>query len=185
MPYRQHLRVLPPAPERRDLTVAGSTDLSTLFLEYGRYVATIAFRILGRHDDLDDIVQDVFLAAHRGLQSVRDPEAVRSWLATVTVRMTRRRLRARRMRAFLRLDSDDESHDCVDRGAAADMTVVLAPVFQALDMLPTPARLAWSLRYLEGEPLARVAKLSGCSLAAVKRRLTKAKLVMDKVIDDL
>jgi hypothetical protein len=42
-------------------------DLDTLFRRYASYVAAIAHRLLGRDDDVDDTVQEVFLAAIRGL----------------------------------------------------------------------------------------------------------------------
>jgi DNA-directed RNA polymerase specialized sigma24 family protein len=37
---------------------------------------------------------------------------------------------------------------------------------------------------LQGERLERVAELTGCSLAAVKRRVAKAQAVLDRVIAD-
>src|SRR3954447_14241879 len=80
------------------------TDASSIFRRYSPYVAAIALRLLGRDDDVDDVVQDVFLASLRGLTALRDPAAIRGWLATVTVRTTRRRLRMRRLRAMVGLD---------------------------------------------------------------------------------
>ena len=47
--------------------------------------------------------------------------------------------------------------------------------------LPTDQRLAWSLRYLEGEPLDVIAAACRCSLATVKRRVSAAKKVIDEV----
>src|SRR5262249_39524958 len=69
-------------------------DFRTIFERYSHYVATIAFRLLGRNDEVDDVVQDVFMQVHRRLSTIR-PDAVRGWLAVVTVRATRRRLRRR------------------------------------------------------------------------------------------
>jgi len=50
--------------------------------------------------------------------------------------------------------------------------------------VPTQERLAWSLRYLEGEPLDMVAASCGCSLATAKRRISAAKRVIDEVFGD-
>lgn len=157
-------------------------DAGAVFRQYGRYVATIAYRVLGRRDELEDVVQDVFLEAHRMLPTLRDGEALRGWLATVTVRTVRHRLRRRRLRALLELVGVTDDH--ADPNASAEDGVVLGAVFRALDSLPVQVRIAWALRYLQGESLERVAELSGCSLAAVKRRLVKAKVVMDGVVAD-
>ena len=68
-----------------DTDQAPALDFRTLFERYSQYVATIAFRLLGRNDEVDDVVQDVFLQVHRRLSTIR-PDAVRGWLAVVTVR---------------------------------------------------------------------------------------------------
>ena len=49
-------------------------------------------------------MQDVFLLAAKGLDTVRDPRATRAWLATVTVRTARKKLRRRRWKMILSLD---------------------------------------------------------------------------------
>ena len=41
-------------------------ELESAFRAYSRYVAAIAFRMLGCNDEVDDVVQEVFVAALRG-----------------------------------------------------------------------------------------------------------------------
>src|SRR5690349_13223704 len=47
-------------------------DLDGLFRRYAPYVAAIAHRLLGRDEDVDDTIQEVFVAAVRGVHAVRD-----------------------------------------------------------------------------------------------------------------
>ena len=157
-------------------------DLAAVFRQFAPYVATIAYRILGTRDELDDVVQDVFLSAHRALDTLRNPDAINSWLATVTVRLCRQRLRRRRMRRWLLLETPPAAFEPPDPGASPETRAALNDVFRALESVPVNARIAWSLRYLQGERLERVAELAGCSLAAVKRRLARAQGVLDQVI---
>ena len=153
------------------VTVEGVT-LEQAFRAHASYVATIGYRMLGTRDELDDLVQDVFLSAQGTLRKLRHPEAIRSWLATVTVRVARQRLRARRLRQFLHLPTSGiSSEDLPDRAASPETKSLVSAIFRALETLPVNARLAWSLRYLQGERLETIATLCGCSLAAVKRRL--------------
>ena len=49
------------------LQPSSAVDTESLFASYAPYVAFVAIRILGRDDDVDDVVQDVFEAALRGL----------------------------------------------------------------------------------------------------------------------
>ena len=88
--------------------------------QYGDYVATIGFRILGRRSDFEDLVQEVFLETHRCLGRLRDPQALRAWLATVTVRVARRMLRRRRLTGFFLAMPGGPTFDPVDPGASAE-----------------------------------------------------------------
>jgi hypothetical protein len=78
-------------------------SLEEAFKQYAPHVAAIGFRILGSRDQMQDLVQDVFLKAHDWIARIDDPRALKSWLTTVTVREARLRLRMRRVRAFLHL----------------------------------------------------------------------------------
>ena len=55
---------------------------------------------------------------------------------------------------------------------------LLARVYQVLDKIAVEQRLAWTLRYVEGEKLERVAEQCGCSLATAKRRIASAQRVV-------
>jgi DNA-directed RNA polymerase specialized sigma24 family protein len=67
-------------------------ELGDLFRRYASYVATIGIRLLGRDDELDDLVQEVFIEAYRGLHQLRSADAAKAWLARITVRRATRRL---------------------------------------------------------------------------------------------
>lgn len=150
-------------------------ELDELFRRYAPYVAKIGYRLLGRDDDVDDLVQDVFLAAHRGLESLRKPEAVKGWLATIAVRRARKKLRRRKMLAVVGLGGHAEYEDVADRAASPEERTLVSQVYRVLDRIPVDHRLAWTLRYVQGESLERVAELSGCSLATAKRRIKAAR----------
>src|SRR6185312_14290351 len=77
----------------------GPVTFDALFRRYASYVAGVALRLLGRDDhEVEDVVQDVFWIAARGIGTIHNLEAARPWLVTVTVRVVRRRLRRRAWR---------------------------------------------------------------------------------------
>jgi RNA polymerase sigma-70 factor (ECF subfamily) len=188
---RGHLRVVaapgeipahsPAAPSAPELPQPHDLSPAALYRAYASYVAAVGARLLGRDGEVDDLVQEVFLQALRGVTGLRDPLAVKAWLATVAVRVARRKLRARRLRAFLGFDEVDsrEFAALVAPGADPEQRALLARVYAVLDELPVDARLAWTLRHVEGEELARVAALCSCSLATAKRRVAHAHAVLE------
>jgi RNA polymerase sigma-70 factor, ECF subfamily len=158
--------------------------LEQAFREHSAYVARVATRLLGRSDEVDDLVQDVFLRAMRDLAQLREPSALRSWLATMTARMARRRLRMRKLRRFFGLDAVADYEALADPAATPEQRALLGRVYAILDELPVELRLAWALRYAEGERLEAVAEISACSLATVKRRIGRAQELIERAIRD-
>ncbi len=146
-----------------------------MFRSYAPYVARIGLRILGRADEVDDLVQDVFLSAHKHLPELRDPAALKGWLASIAVRAAQRRLKWRRLHSFLGFDSNEPDYArVVDSKASLEDQALIAAVFEALDTVRASERVAWSLRHLEGETMERVAELCECSLSTAKRRVQAA-----------
>lgn len=185
------VRLVPPVPvesqritpEPPEIPLA-LLDIDSLFRRYSSYVAAVAHRLLGRDEEVDDTIQEVFLVAVRSLKSVRDPGAIKGWLARITVRTARQRLRKRRMRALLGLEAPVAYENVSDTGANGEDRALLARVYRVLDALPANQRIAWSLRYIEGEPLESVATLCGCSLATTKRRIAAAARVIQETFAD-
>jgi RNA polymerase sigma-70 factor (ECF subfamily) len=175
--------VLPASDTASGVDDAGEVSFEILFARYSAYVARLATRLLGSGDaDVDDVVQDVFWLAARRIAKIPDLIQARGWLATVTTRVVKRKLLRRRFRALFH--ASPRSVDVPARGATAEEHAVLARLYEVLEKLPTDVRLAWSLRYLEGEPLDAVAAACGCSLSTAKRRVGAAKSVIDEVFRD-
>ena len=174
----------PPVAPVNDVIV-GVLDSAAAYRRYSSYVAAVAQRLLGRDHEVDDTVQEVFLIAVRGLDTLRDPGAIKGWLARITVRVASRRLQARRMRGWLRLDRAPTDSLPVDRSASPEQRVLLASLYRALDELPAKQRVAWILRHVEGSSLSEVAEMTGCSLATAKRRIVAAERWLQEVLSDV
>jgi RNA polymerase sigma-70 factor (ECF subfamily) len=163
---------------------AGRPSFEEIYRRFSRYVAAIVLRLDPRVPDLEDIVQDVFLEAARGLGRLRDPNATKAWLATVSVRLVRRQLRARRMWRWLGWRDDGHGPPPpIDVGTSPMDRLLLAAVYQVLDEIAVGDRLAFVLHHVEGERLEVVASMCGCSLATIKRRIQRAQRAIELRVD--
>jgi RNA polymerase sigma-70 factor, ECF subfamily len=171
---REEPSVPPPAP----------TDLDGAFRMHARYVGYIALRILGRPEEVEDLVQDVFLDAHSRIASLRDPGALKGFLATLTVRKAVRQLRRRGLRRFFGFDEGFDYAQLADSGASPHDRALISQIYRLLDELPAEQRSAWILRHVQGEKVERVAELCGCSLATAKRRIAAAQASLDGELAD-
>lgn len=88
---------------------AGNLDaFETLVRKYQARVFTLAFRVLGNHEDAGEVAQDAFVAAYRGLGKFRGDAAFTTWLTTITVNLARNRLQQTRVRQSRETCSLDE-----------------------------------------------------------------------------
>lgn len=148
-----------------------------LYRRHATYLLAIAARLLGNRGEGEEIVQDTFVTAFEQLTTLREPAALRGWLAQIAVSLVRRRLRRTRLMRVLGLDhgTDDATLDALAApGANPDQRAELALIDRALATVSANVRIAWMLRMVEGLELAEVASACGCSLATVKRRIAAA-----------
>lgn len=157
------------------------SDLDGLYRRFAPYVGAVGLRLLGRDDELDDLVQDVFLNAVRGIQQLRDAHAIKAWLAKLTVRLAVRRLRKRRVLAALHVQAAGSDYEHLAApDTSAEHKALLARVYRVLDRMPARTRVIWILRHVLDEPLGVIVELSACSQSTVQRRLRDAENLLGK-----
>jgi len=136
--------------------------------QHSAEVAALANRLLGWPGDVDDIVQEVFLAAFLGLRKFRGECRLRTWLFTITINKCRsfRHRRLLHLRAFPQSPASSQSpmnaedFDRVRRAVAA---------------LPAKYREPVVLTYLEGLEADEISRMLGISKNALHVRLSRAR----------
>lgn len=134
----------------------------------------MAFRLLGRDEDVDDLVQDSFVQALRSLDRLQAPQAFASWLASIVVRTSSKVIRRRRLLRRLGLRRSDGPVDVeavVASSAPPDVAAEFRAIYSRIEELPAQERVALVLRRVEGLGIDEIAALLGASRATVKRRV--------------
>jgi RNA polymerase sigma-70 factor (ECF subfamily) len=141
-----------------------------LYLRYVRYLAGVVYRLLGVDDEIDDVLQESFVDAVEGIDTLEDSSRLRGWLVTIAVRRVNRVLSSRRRHRNIASGFAlvaPKSHP-----AASDRS--LLELQHALDALPPKLRVPWILSRVEQLELADVASGCSISLATAKRRIAVA-----------
>lgn len=175
------MRTLDPGSDPQAASLRSMPTLEDAYRAHSADVFRLALRLLGTRSDAEDVVQEVFIEAHRGMHALREVAALRGWLSTVTIRLVRRRLRVRKIQLWFGIGGDFAAA-IPDEGSTPEQMSVLRSLYASLARLPVDQQLAWSLRHIEGERLDAVALACGCSLATAKRRIAAAEDFLDKEI---
>jgi len=140
-------------------------------------IAAFANRLLGWPQDVEDIVQDVFVAAFAGLKKFRGDCHLRTWLFTITIN----RCRSYRYRHILRLrrttlEQTDPALAC-DRDAeeAAMAAETFDRVRRAVRALPAKYREVVILRYLQELETNEICEILRISPNVMQVRLNRAR----------
>lgn len=165
--------------------LARSGDRRAPEMLYRRHVAFaihLATRIEGSTRDVEDIVHDAFIKAFTHIHDLSEPNAFKSWLGSIVVFAVRTRLRRLRLMNMLGLGRGADPVDLdsiASHDASPHTRAQLAQIYALLRTLPTDERIAWTLRSVEGHELEVVARLTKCSLATVKRRISRAQRFLE------
>ena len=131
-------------------------------------------RTFGPGQDVDDMVQDVFLCLFRKVGGLREPKSLKAFVISITAMTIKYELRQRRVRRWIHLSgsvSDLEGPRTEQPDAAARQA--LLSFYAILDRLNARDRTAFVLRFFEGLELTDVAAALGISVSTAKRHLAR------------
>lgn len=173
-----------PVPRQDELALAERCrkgDLGAfeeLYRTHAGRLYGVAFRMVGNAADAEDLLQEIFLAAHRKLDSFRGESALGTWLYRLAVNLCLDYLRSRTGRAIQVTDPLDDEPALAEAGGRglAERTVSKMDLERALAQLPEGCRTAFILHDVEGLEHREVAEVMGIAEGTSKSQVHKARL---------
>lgn len=164
-------------------------DFNRLYDDYVEFVWRNARRLGIPDAAVDDVVQDVFVVAHRKLSAMADPGALRAWMFGIVIRVVRahrRRMRRKplhRNAAGTSLDLNElpDPRRCTPLSSAEEADL-LRLLHQLLGELDDAKREVFVLAELEDLTEAEIAAVLGESVNTVHSRLRAARKGFDRAL---
>lgn len=149
-----------------------------LYRAHAGRLYSVACRMLGNPADAEDLLQEIFLTAHRKLESFRGESSLGTWLYRLAMNHCLDYLRSRTARAGQVTDAIDDDPTLADAGSRglADRTVTKMDIERALTRLPDGCRAAFVLHDIEGLEHREVAEALGIAEGTSKSQVHKARL---------
>ncbi len=163
-----------------------ATDAEELFERFSPMVYNLALRLSGNQSDAQDIAQDAFLKAVKGLAGLREDGAAGTWLYRITMNVWKNRVRGEKRRSIWKTLSLDWGGDGDDPplqvkspeppvDAAMEKLDEKAALEKAMAQLDPEDRAILLLREVEGLSYQEIAEITEKPLGTVKSGISRAR----------
>lgn len=149
-----------------------------LYRAHSARLYSLLLRMVGAAEDAEDLLQDVFLQAHRKLDSFRGESSLGTWLYRLAVNQCLDYLRGRQSKMTRVTESfeDEAVQEPASPAPVIPAAISRVDLERAIARLPEGCRLAFVLHDVEGFAHHEVAGLLGISEGTSKSQVHKARL---------
>ncbi|MFB3891267.1 MAG: RNA polymerase sigma factor [Phycisphaerae bacterium] len=145
----------------------------------------LAMALVGSAADAEDVVQETFAGAYRGLRMFRAESSVKTWLTRILINQAARHRRSRRRHAVVPLEGPagglDETPSAGPSQEQADIRMDMSGAMMAL---APEHREVIALRELEGMSYDEIAAALGVPRGTVESRLFRARRILQGLLKE-
>jgi RNA polymerase sigma-70 factor, ECF subfamily len=132
-------------------------------------------RKLGFGDNVEDLLQDVFLSFFVSVQRIRNQDSLRAFLLAITANLAGHHIRLKGARQLVSLSEFGEMPDVALPPSDFEGRESLLTVQRALARMPHRVQFSYCLFHLSGLGLGEVARAVGVSCSTAKRDISRAR----------
>jgi RNA polymerase sigma-70 factor (ECF subfamily) len=132
----------------------------------------LAWRLVGGDAAAEDIAQEAFVRAYRGLGSLREESSLPGWFYRILLNEVQRYRRLRWVRQRLSGEMRESPPDAAAAGIGDPL--LRGRIAAALESLPRGQREAFVLVHLEGFTVSEAAELTGRASGTIKSHLSRS-----------
>lgn len=160
---------------------SGDSDaMSILYSRYAPRMLRVISRYVPERESAHDILHDGFIAAFTRLDTLRDPERLEFWLATIMKNLSLKFLQAQSVISLL-----DEISDVADGDDEISENVIdFATLESLIRQLPEGYQKVFRLAVLEGKSHKEISEILGIAPNSSSSQLFHAKLRLRRLIMD-
>src|SRR5918994_2975964 len=153
----------------------------TIVRQNWRKVFNVAYKFVGKHDEAEDLTQDIFLKIFKALNTFDRRANFQTWIISISRNLCidhYRSVRKERQTIARDVDSNDLQPVATERGpyAQAEHQDLRAQLRQALETLPVTLRTAVVLRDLQELSYQEIADRLGLPEGTVKSRINRGRI---------
>ena len=151
----------------RDFLEGDESAFEKIVRRYRQMVYFAAIKMVGNHDDADDVAQKAFISAYKNLKGFQGKSSLKTWLFRITMNYSKNLIRDRRRHVGQEVLENTATYqpDIQERLEKAEQRKSIA---LALKSLPPRQREVFRLRAQQDLSYAEISEVIGCSVSAAK-----------------
>lgn len=163
-----------------------SAAFDTLMRLYGEPVYWQIRKLVVRHEDADDILQNVFLKAWNNLQNFRGDAKLSTWLFKIAINESINFLNKERTRNNITSEDGDDSYllQNIESDPYFDGEELHAELLRAVAKLPEKQRLVFNMRYFDEMKYEEISEILGTSVGALKASYHHAAKKIEEIFSE-
>jgi RNA polymerase sigma-70 factor (ECF subfamily) len=170
-----------------DLIGTGGKELAFEYIvqEYKEKLYWHIRKILLNHDDADDVLQNTFIKAWKGLESFRGTSRLYTWLYSIATNESITFLNARKKRyAFSMQDLKENMISSLKADVYFDGDASQLKLQNAILQLPYKQRIVFNMKYFDEMKFTEISEILGTSEGALKASYHHAVKRIEKFMMD-
>jgi RNA polymerase sigma-70 factor (ECF subfamily) len=178
---------------------AGSRDVFDILIErHSSRMYQAAYGLISNREDAEEVVQDAFVRAYKGLDKFREDASFQTWLYRIVTNLSRNKYQWNKRRgaelnvtltrkAYDPEKNEGEEMNLPDNSMKPDAVIEGAELeedlIKSMERLPGSIREAMILRHVNEFPYDKIAELLNCRVGTVKSRIARGREVLRKIIN--
>ena len=164
-----------------------------LVTKYQYRVINLVGRFVKDEDEAQDVAQEAFIKAYRGLEKFRGDSAFYTWLYQIVINSAKNHIVSKKRRTPPRAIEIEEAEH-MDTASMKELDTperimlteeIERVVWQAIQELQEDLKTAITLREIDGMTYEEIASVMDCPVGTVRSRIFRARAAIDKYLKPL
>ncbi|MFA5780476.1 MAG: sigma-70 family RNA polymerase sigma factor [Elusimicrobiota bacterium] len=150
-------------------------------------IYAVVFSMVRNEAETDEIVQQTYVNAFKGLKKFRGDSSIETWLIKIAINNTRTYFRKRKFLSFF-YDNEGRTADIKDdtqnTEKAVENEAVKNRIAKAITKLPFRQKEVFVMKHLNGFSIAEISQVLNIAQGSVKANIFKAIKNLQKYLED-
>jgi len=178
----------------RKVQAGDKSAYDLLVLKYQHKIANLVSRYIKDQHEVQDVTQEAFIKAYKGLKNFRGDSAFYTWLYRIAINTAKNHLLSMARRPTdSGIDTEEAEYfdsavalrDVADPHSEMMTDEIATTVNNAINELPAELQTAITLRELKGLSYDEIAEIMECPIGTVRSRIFRARDAIDKQLRPL